>query len=80
MEVTVAMGVLVGALPVVGLVAWWWNEVWYALPVKFQLSGTGIRLPAGHMGFPFLGEMLTFLWYFKVVKRPDDFINSKRRK
>ncbi|CAL1368093.1 unnamed protein product [Linum trigynum] len=65
MEVTVAMavGVLVGALPLVGLLAWWWNEA-----------------PAGHMGFPFLGEMLTFLWYFKVVKRPDDFINSKRRK
>ncbi|CAI0399243.1 unnamed protein product [Linum tenue] len=82
MEVTVAMavGVLVGALPVVGLLAWWWNEVWYALPEKFKLSGTGVRLPAGHMGFPFLGEMLTFLWYFKVVRRPDDFINSKRSK
>ncbi|CAN0900763.1 Ent-kaurenoic acid oxidase 2, partial [Linum grandiflorum] len=24
--------------------------------------------------------MLTFLWYFKILKRPDDFINSKRRK
>ncbi|KAI3463998.1 hypothetical protein Pfo_020661 [Paulownia fortunei] len=32
------------------------------------------------MGIPFLGEMLTFLWYFKVVRRPDDFINSMRRK
>ncbi|KAK1293513.1 Ent-kaurenoic acid oxidase 1 [Acorus calamus] len=29
------------------------------------------------MGPPFFGEMLSFLWYFKVVGRPDDFISSK---
>ncbi|KAI3454617.1 hypothetical protein Pfo_011280 [Paulownia fortunei] len=32
------------------------------------------------MGIPFLGEMLAFLWYFKFLRRPDDYINSKRRK
>ena len=32
------------------------------------------------MGFPFIGEMISFLWYFKIVRRPDDFINAKRHK
>ncbi|KAJ7949716.1 Ent-kaurenoic acid oxidase [Quillaja saponaria] len=31
------------------------------------------------MGLPFFGELLTFLFYFKVLHKPDDFINSKRR-
>ncbi|PWA55894.1 cytochrome P450 [Artemisia annua] len=30
------------------------------------------------MGLPIIGEMFTFLWYFKVLCRPDDYINSKR--
>ncbi|KAK9925920.1 hypothetical protein M0R45_023179 [Rubus argutus] len=34
----------------------------------------------GHLGCPFLGEMLTFLWYFKILRRPDEFINAKRAK
>ncbi|KZV23348.1 ent-kaurenoic acid oxidase 2-like [Dorcoceras hygrometricum] len=32
------------------------------------------------MGIPFLGDMLAFLWYFKVVRRPDVYITSKLRK
>ncbi|CAN1262343.1 Ent-kaurenoic acid oxidase 2 [Linum perenne] len=59
---------------------WWWNEIRFSLPIKMKLKGTGIRLPSGNMGFPFFGEMLTFLWYFKIVKRPDDFIDAKRAK
>nr|XP_011464563.1 PREDICTED: ent-kaurenoic acid oxidase 2-like isoform X2 [Fragaria vesca subsp. vesca] len=31
------------------------------------------------MGLPILGEML-FLWYFKILRRPDEFINAKRDK
>ncbi|KAL5729529.1 ent-kaurenoic acid monooxygenase [Ranunculus cassubicifolius] len=32
------------------------------------------------MGLPFLGEMLSFLWYFKILRRPDDFIRSKQKR
>ncbi|KAI3463999.1 hypothetical protein Pfo_020662, partial [Paulownia fortunei] len=76
MEVTVAM--VVGMVPLAGLLLWWWNDIWYALPVILRRSASGARLPPGYMGIPFLGEMLTFLWYFNIVRRPDDFINSKR--
>ncbi|XP_044487462.1 ent-kaurenoic acid oxidase 1-like [Mangifera indica] len=71
---------VLGFVPILGWMLWWWNDLRYAAPLKFKYSGTGARLPPGHMGFPFLGEMISFLWYFKVLRRPDDFINSKRRK
>lgn len=71
---------LVGLIPILGCLLWWWNDIWYAIPLKIRYSGTGTKLPPGHMGFPFLGEMVSFLWYFKILRRPDDFINSKRRK
>ncbi|KAK1550042.1 hypothetical protein Q3G72_012741 [Acer saccharum] len=71
---------VVGVVPILGLLLWYWNELWYAVPLKFRYSGTGTRLPPGHMGFPIFGETLAFLWYFKVLRRPDEFINSKRRK
>ncbi|XP_045823498.1 ent-kaurenoic acid oxidase 1-like [Trifolium pratense] len=65
---------------VIGFVLWWWNEYWYVFPLKYQCSKSATKLPPGHMGFPFIGEMISFLWYFKIVRRPDDFINAKRRK
>ncbi|XP_052174793.1 ent-kaurenoic acid oxidase 1-like isoform X8 [Diospyros lotus] len=66
---------IVGALPLVGWLLWRWNDVWYA-----RLCLSAAKLPPGHMGLPFFGEMPTFLWYFKVLRRPDDFINAKRSK
>ncbi|KAK6924950.1 Cytochrome P450, partial [Dillenia turbinata] len=66
---------VLGAVPVGIVVIWWWNEGWYVL-----CSRNGKKLPPGHMGFPFVGETLLLLWYFKVLRRPDDFINSKRRR
>ena len=82
MEITIGvlLACIIGSLPLLGLLTWWCNEIWYVLPLKFQLSGTATKLPPGHLGFPFVGEMLTFLWYFKILGRPDDFINSKRRR
>ena len=63
-----------------GLIIWWWNELRYVAPVKSRLKATGKKLPPGNMGLPFLGELITFLWYFKILGRPDDYINSKRNK
>ncbi|KAM7272220.1 hypothetical protein ACFE04_026883 [Oxalis oulophora] len=78
MELLLAL--LVGTIPVLGCLLWWWNELWYAGPVKRKYSGTATKLPPGHMGIPYFGELLSFLWYFKVLRRPDDFIDAKRRK
>ncbi|WCJ32581.1 cytochrome P450 family 88 subfamily A polypeptide 3 [Euphorbia peplus] len=69
---------ILGGLPILGLVLWWWNEFWY---VGFNFCDkNGAKLPPGHMGFPYVGELFSFLFYFKLVQRPDDFINSKRLK
>ncbi|KAK6924945.1 Cytochrome P450 [Dillenia turbinata] len=78
MEATSSMWWLtwvLGALPIVILLVWWWNEIWYVFGSKDRA-----KLPPGHMGFPFLGETPKFLWYFKVLRRPDDFVNSKHRR
>ncbi|CAB4311325.1 unnamed protein product [Prunus armeniaca] len=74
------VALVLGGLPLLGLLLWWWNELWYVLPLKLRRSATNAKLPPGHMGLPFIGEVLTFLWYFKVLRRPDDFINAKRAK
>ncbi|XP_047331719.1 ent-kaurenoic acid oxidase 1-like [Impatiens glandulifera] len=63
-----------GTLPLMGLALWFWNDIRYCFPHRKS------TLPPGHMGLPIIGEMLNFLWYFKVICRPDDFINAKRQK
>ncbi|KAL3528315.1 hypothetical protein ACH5RR_007637 [Cinchona calisaya] len=82
MEVTidVYMAILVGIVSLLGSLFWWWNDIFYALPLSFRCSASGTKLPPGSMGLPFLGEMLHFLYYFKLVRRPDDYINAKRKK
>ncbi|CAI9754601.1 unnamed protein product [Fraxinus pennsylvanica] len=67
--------VIIGIIPLAGWLLWWWNDIWYAV----AYAG-GTKLPPGHMGLPFFGEMLSFLWYFKIVRQPDEYINIKRRK
>ncbi|XP_030521857.1 ent-kaurenoic acid oxidase-like [Rhodamnia argentea] len=74
------LGWILGLIPLLGWCLWWWNEIWYAWPANRRCSDAGMKLPPGHMGFPFFGEIFTFLWYFKIRRRPDEFINSKRRK
>ncbi|KAK3024013.1 hypothetical protein RJ639_045033 [Escallonia herrerae] len=78
MDVTVAGWV--SLVPLLVTLLWWWNDLWFGLPVRFRCSASGTKLPPGHMGVPFLGEMLNFLWYFKLLRRPDDYINSKRHR
>ncbi|KAL0318311.1 UNVERIFIED_CONTAM: Abscisic acid 8'-hydroxylase 3 [Sesamum angustifolium] len=62
MATGVWVALLVGILAVVGWLLWWWNDILYALR-SLRRGGGGAKLPPGYMGIPFLGEMLTFLWY-----------------
>ncbi|CAM8978223.1 unnamed protein product [Rhodiola kirilowii] len=72
--------VILGALPIfLLLLIKQYNEIRYVLPIKLRSRHDRAKLPPGSMGISFLGEMLLFLWYFKVIRRPDDFINSKRK-
>ncbi|KAJ8426211.1 hypothetical protein Cgig2_028301 [Carnegiea gigantea] len=45
--------------------SYWWNEEWFVTPIKAECSSMNIKMFPGQLGFPFFGEMLTFLWYFK---------------
>ncbi|KAL5721968.1 ent-kaurenoic acid monooxygenase [Ranunculus cassubicifolius] len=71
------MAFVFGALPFLIWVLCSWNKFWFLAILKV---GSGYRLPPGSMGLPLVGELFTFLWYFTVVRRPEDFINSKRRR
>ncbi|XP_057547919.1 ent-kaurenoic acid oxidase 1-like [Amaranthus tricolor] len=73
---------VLGLLPVLGWLIWWWNEIWYVWPILARLKRSNsdesaVQLPPGYLGLPFLGETLSFQWFFNIVRRPDDFIKSK---
>ena len=73
--------VVIGLLPLVGWLLWWWNDVWYGFVMATLRSSKGdTKLPPGNMGLPILGDTISFLYYFKFLRRPDDYINSKRHK
>ncbi|KAJ0709091.1 putative cytochrome P450 [Helianthus annuus] len=75
------LSVVLGVVPLLVWLFWQWNNIWYGLvTASLRSSEGGTNLPPGHMGFPVIGELFTFLWYFKFLRRPDDYINSKRRK
>ncbi|KAL5725048.1 ent-kaurenoic acid monooxygenase [Ranunculus cassubicifolius] len=72
------LSVVFGVLPLLVWLTWSWNEFRFVKPLRTHSSSA--KLPPGHMGLPFLGEMLSFLWYFKILRRPDDFIRSKQKR
>ncbi|KAL5723847.1 ent-kaurenoic acid monooxygenase [Ranunculus cassubicifolius] len=67
---------LLYGLPLLAWTLWSWNDLRFLAQAYFSST----KLPPGHMGFPFIGELLIFLWYFKVVRQPDGFITSKRKR
>ena len=80
------LGLLLGAIPLLVQTIWYWNDVRSLVSLKLRsacgnnVKQGGGKLPPGHMGLPFLGETLSFLWYNKILRRPDDFIHSKRNR
>ncbi|OVA09084.1 Cytochrome P450 [Macleaya cordata] len=78
------LGMVLGGVPLLIVwVLWWWNEIRFLAPLKAQYGSppaAAAKLPPGHMGLPYFGEMISFLWYFKIIRRPDDFIASKRQR
>uniref|UniRef100_A0ACD5WMF2 Uncharacterized protein n=2 Tax=Avena sativa TaxID=4498 RepID=A0ACD5WMF2_AVESA len=72
---------LLGAVPLLCLAFWHAADAWYRAAFFLKHGGRGKKksLPPGHMGLPFLGEMLSFIWYFRLARRPDDFIGAKKR-
>ncbi|KAH9307399.1 hypothetical protein KI387_035310, partial [Taxus chinensis] len=69
---------LLGFLPLLIWVLRSVNEWRYCHP--HLISKNGGKLPPGHMGWPIIGELLEFLWYFKFTDKPDEFIWKRNLK
>ncbi|KAM1804782.1 hypothetical protein ACFX12_030610 [Malus domestica] len=77
MEISVGLwaAVVLGGLPLLGLLFWWWNELRYVLPLKLQRSATGAKLLTGLMGFPFIvnkfvlqsSDIFTLVWPSNMI-------------
>ncbi|KAF9604269.1 hypothetical protein IFM89_004975 [Coptis chinensis] len=76
MESTLSLAIVFGVLPWLLWLLWSWNEFKFASPI----NAGSTKLPPGHMGLPYIGDMLSFLWYYKIVCRPDDYIHSKQKR
>ncbi|KAF7006322.1 hypothetical protein CFC21_021378 [Triticum aestivum] len=78
------LGLLLGAVPLAALAVWRCNDAWYcaafALRQRRWRRGRHVRLPPGHMGIPFFGETAALSWYFKVARRPDGFIEARKKR
>ncbi|KAK9688971.1 hypothetical protein RND81_09G025500 [Saponaria officinalis] len=66
--------------PLLACLFWWWNELWYASPVRARCKSLNAKLPPGHLGIPIFGDYLSFMWYFHFIRRPDRYIRSKMQK
>jgi len=76
------IGLLLGAVPLLALAVWHCNDVGHraAFAMRRWRRRCRARLPPGHMGLPFVGESLALHWYFKLARRPDGFVDAKRRR
>ncbi|KAK1287063.1 Ent-kaurenoic acid oxidase 1 [Acorus calamus] len=77
-----AVATMFGAAPLLLQLIWHWNELYYLFfSYSWKAKGDGeAKLPPGWMGVPFFGDMLSFLWFFKIVSRPNDFIRAKKER
>ncbi|XP_010935390.1 ent-kaurenoic acid oxidase 2 [Elaeis guineensis] len=78
-------GLVLGAIPLLLQALWYLNDAFFLASLRLRPTANNgmqgrTKLPPGHMGLPFLGETLTFLWYFKILRRPDGFIEAKKQR
>jgi hypothetical protein len=66
MEITIGvlLACVTGSLPLLGLLTWWWNEMCYVLPLKFQLSGTATKYHLATWDYPLLARCLPTKYAF----------------
>ncbi|XP_040384327.1 ent-kaurenoic acid oxidase 1-like isoform X2 [Oryza brachyantha] len=76
------LGLLAGAVPLLALAVWHCADAFHcaAFAVRHLGGRQRPRLPPGHIGLPFVGETLALLWYFNLARRPDGFVEAKRRR
>ncbi|CAN6320429.1 unnamed protein product [Urochloa humidicola] len=75
------IGLLLGAIPLLALATWHCNDAVHCAAFSLKRwRRRRARLPPGHMGLPFVGESLALLWHFKLARRPDAFVDAKRRR
>uniref|UniRef100_A0ACD5WHH3 Uncharacterized protein n=1 Tax=Avena sativa TaxID=4498 RepID=A0ACD5WHH3_AVESA len=73
------LGILLGAVPLLALAVWHCNDALYCAAFALRRRGLSRRLPPGHMGLPFFGETGAMMWHFKVTRRPDGFIEARKK-
>jgi ent-kaurenoic acid hydroxylase len=73
------LGILLGAVPLLAFAVWHCNDAFYCAAFALRRRGLDRRLPPGHMGLPFFGETGAMLWRFKVTRRPDGFIETRKK-
>ncbi|GLJ23896.1 hypothetical protein SUGI_0454100 [Cryptomeria japonica] len=78
MDAMWVLGLVLGLLPLLIWVLRSFNE-WRFCHSHLR-SNNGGKLPPGHMGWPLIGELLEFLWYFKFIDKPDEFIWKRNAK
>uniref|UniRef100_A0A0E0M745 Ent-kaurenoic acid oxidase n=1 Tax=Oryza punctata TaxID=4537 RepID=A0A0E0M745_ORYPU len=75
------LGLVAGAVPLLALAVWHCTDAFHRAVFACRRRGTrATRLPPGHMDLPFVGETLALLWYFHLARRPDGFVEAKRRR
>ncbi|KAH9320974.1 hypothetical protein KI387_015613, partial [Taxus chinensis] len=72
MDVIWVVELVLGLSPLLIWVLSSFNEWRYCR--QYLTSNKGGKLPPGHMGWPFIEEMLSFLWYSKFNGTIDEFI------
>nr|UHB15508.1 cytochrome P450 [Paris polyphylla] len=54
------------------------NDWWFLRGIEAEAEAGGPKIPPGSLGWPVIGEIIDFLWCFKFLGRPDDFITKRK--